>query len=42
LINKLLDQRSLFIYDTIGILTDDEIKTLKTKHIVKVIGRGDL
>ncbi len=42
LINKLLDQHASFIYDTIGILTDDEIKTLKGKHIVKVIGRGDL
>jgi UDP-N-acetyl-D-glucosamine dehydrogenase len=42
LINKLLNQHSSFIYDTIGILTDEEIKTLKSKHIVKVIGRGDL
>ena len=42
LINKLLDQHSSFIYDTIGVLTDDEISKLKTKHVVKVIGRGDL
>ena len=42
LINKLLDQYSSFIYDTIGILTEDEIKALKSKHVVKVIGRGDL
>lgn len=42
MINKLVSQHSSFIYDTIGILTDDEIKTLKEKHIVKVIGRGDL
>ena len=42
LINKLLDQQSSFIYDTIGILTDEEINKLKTKHVVKVIGRGDL
>ena len=42
LVNKLLDQQSSFIYDTIGILTEGEIKSLKTKHIVKVIGRGDL
>jgi len=42
LINKLLDQHSSFIYDTIGILTEDEIRLLKTKHVVKVIGRGDL
>jgi UDP-N-acetyl-D-mannosaminuronate dehydrogenase len=42
LINTLLDHPVSFVYDTIGILTNDEIKTLKTKHIVKVIGRGDL
>jgi nucleotide sugar dehydrogenase len=42
LISKLLSQDSSFIYDTIGILTEDEIGKLKTKHIVKVIGRGDL
>ncbi len=42
LINTLLGQPASFVYDTIGILTNDEIKTLKTKHTVKVIGRGDL
>jgi UDP-N-acetyl-D-glucosamine dehydrogenase len=42
LINTLLNKPASFIYDTIGILTNDEIKTLKSKHIVKVIGRGDL
>lgn len=42
LINKLLDHKASFIYDTIGILTNDEIKQLSARHIVKVIGRGDL
>jgi nucleotide sugar dehydrogenase len=42
LINTLIANPSSFVYDTIGILTNEEIKTLKTKHIVKVIGRGDL
>jgi UDP-N-acetyl-D-glucosamine dehydrogenase len=42
LINALVGHPALFVYDTIGILTNEEIKTLKTKHIVKVIGRGDL
>lgn len=42
LINTLLNHPASFIYDTIGILTNDEIKALKAKHIVKVIGRGDL
>ena len=42
LINKLVSQQPAFVYDTIGILTDDEINALQSKHIVKVIGRGDL
>jgi nucleotide sugar dehydrogenase len=42
LINKLLSQPPAFIYDTIGVLTNDEIKGLSAKHVVKVIGRGDL
>jgi nucleotide sugar dehydrogenase len=42
LIKNLLDKPAMFIYDTIGVLTNDEINKLKTKHTVKVIGRGDL
>ena len=42
LINKLIDQPVSFLYDTIGVLTNEEIKRLSAKHIVKVIGRGDL
>jgi nucleotide sugar dehydrogenase len=42
LIKKLLDQPASFIYDTIGVLSNEEIKKLSEKHIVKVIGRGDL
>ena len=42
LINKLMKQTPSFIYDTIGVLTNAEIKTLSSKHTVKVIGRGDL
>lgn len=42
LINKLLAHAPTFIYDTIGVLTNEEIKTLSTRHTVKVIGRGDL
>jgi nucleotide sugar dehydrogenase len=42
LINAIVSQPSVFVYDTIGILTNDEINTLKKKHVVKVIGRGDL
>lgn len=42
LINTLADHSASFVYDTIGILSNDEINLLKRKHIVKVIGRGDL
>jgi len=42
LIKKIMQQPSAFIYDTIGVLSRDEIKTLASRHIVKVIGRGDL
>ena len=42
LINKLLAQNAVFIYDTIGVLSNQEIKTLSSKHTVKVIGRGDI
>ena len=42
LVAKLLQQPATFIYDTIGVLTNAAIKTLSSKHTVKVIGRGDL
>jgi UDP-N-acetyl-D-glucosamine dehydrogenase len=42
LLNTLLQKPAAFIYDTIGVLSNEEIKTLGQKHIVKVIGRGDL
>jgi nucleotide sugar dehydrogenase len=42
LIKALLDQPAMFVYDTIGVLSNEEIKVLTAKHIVKVIGRGDL
>ncbi|HKB45478.1 MAG TPA: nucleotide sugar dehydrogenase, partial [Chitinophagaceae bacterium] len=42
LIDKLLEKPASFIYDTIGILTNEEIKKLSATHTVKVIGRGDL
>ena len=42
LIEQLLQQRAAVIYDTIGVLNAEEIKTLSQKHTVKVIGRGDL
>ncbi|MBL7743172.1 MAG: nucleotide sugar dehydrogenase [Chitinophagaceae bacterium] len=42
LVSALLSHPGSFIYDTIGVLSNDEIRKLKEKHIVKVIGRGDL
>lgn len=42
LLDTLLDHPTAFIYDTIGVLTNAEIKTLSGKHMVRVIGRGDL
>jgi hypothetical protein len=42
LIKTLLSHKPGFIYDTIGVLSNDEIKQLATVHTVKVIGRGDL
>jgi len=42
LINKILQLPSCMIYDTIGVLSNEEVKSLSEKHSVKVIGRGDL
>ncbi|MBK9212419.1 MAG: nucleotide sugar dehydrogenase [Saprospiraceae bacterium] len=42
LIEKILSQDSLVIFDTVGVLSQAEIDTLKTKHKVLVLGRGDI
>ncbi|MGB2705159.1 MAG: hypothetical protein WBC81_15930, partial [Chitinophagaceae bacterium] len=42
LLNTLLSKPAAFMYDTIGVWTKDEIEVLVEKHIVKVLGRGDL
>ena len=42
LIEKLLSKPAAFLYDTIGVWSNDEINRLSSKHVVKVIGRGDL
>lgn len=41
-IQSLYNTDSTFIFDTIGLLNDDQIKFLSKKHIVKVLGRGDI
>ena len=42
LIQLILHQDNMVIFDTIGILNDKEIEVLSKKHIVRVLGRGDL
>ena len=36
-----MKKTSLTIYDTIGLLNQKQIKLLKTKHNLFVLGRGD-
>ena len=40
--NELLKKESMFIFDTVGLLSEKEIKIISKKHNVKVLGRGDL
>jgi UDP-N-acetyl-D-mannosaminuronate dehydrogenase len=42
LLEKLLSLTPAFIYDTIGVFSNEEIQKLSSRHIVRVIGRGDL
>ena len=42
LLDKIKQRPACLIYDTIGVLTNEEIKSLSEKHTVKVVGRGDL
>ena len=42
LLDLLMKKNKLFIYDTVGLLNNEEIKILKSKHLVRVLGRGDI
>jgi UDP-N-acetyl-D-glucosamine dehydrogenase len=42
LISRLKQQTACMVYDTIGVLSNDEIRSLSERHSVKVLGRGDL
>ena len=42
LIESLDKQKKLFIYDTVGVLSKEEIDNLSNKHVVRVLGRGDI
>ena len=39
---KLLEMESTNIYDTIGLLSSEQISLLQEKHKISVLGRGDL
>jgi hypothetical protein len=41
-IEALFARNSMWIYDTIGLLSAEQIKKLREKHTVIVLGRGDL
>lgn len=42
LLQQLQDLDRCFIFDTVGLLTNEEIETLSAKHKVRVLGRGDI
>ena len=41
-VDMIMDLEPLFIYDTIGHLSQNQLDKLKKRHTVKVLGRGDL
>ena len=41
-VEMIFNLEPLFIYDTIGHLSQKQISKLRKKHTVKVLGRGDL
>lgn len=42
LLNKLLNCKSIFLYDTIGLFDEVDIKKLNRIHKIKILGRGDI
>ena len=42
LIESLANQNHVFVLDTIGVLTNDELKKINQKNKARVVGRGDL
>ena len=40
-IDKIMSLNKLFIFDTIGLFSKEQLLTLSTKHKVSVLGRGD-
>jgi UDP-N-acetyl-D-mannosaminuronate dehydrogenase len=41
-LTQLLGLDKTFIFDTIGLFSNEEIKLLLAKHTVRVLGRGDI
>ncbi len=41
-IMKIKDSEPMFIFDTLGLLSNDQISLLQEKHVISVLGRGDL
>ena len=39
---KLLEDEPTYIYDTVGLLSNDQITVLQEKHVVSVLGRGNI
>lgn len=42
LLEKIKSKPAAWVYDTIGVLSNEEIRSLSERHTVKVLGRGDL
>ena len=42
LIDKIKNQKNILVFDTIGILSNDEISSIKENHKIIVLGRGDI
>ena len=41
-IELLMEREALFVYDTIGVYSAEQIVRMRRHHVVKVLGRGDL
>ena len=41
-VDVLMQQEPMWVYDTIGLFSTEQIKRLQQKHMVIVLGRGDL
>ena len=42
LMEYIMKKNNLFIFDTVGLFSDEEINKIKSKHKIKVLGRGNI